>query len=203
MSNSAWKDDEELLEEFRNKNPKAFRHIYDLYYPRMCFYAKKHLHDLPEQEDIVAEAFVKLWERSHNFTKLDHIRAFLFRVILNSCIDFLRNRNNNRQGELYKLLAEYDEAYAKAAGIETELFNKMMAEVENLPKGMKQVFLMALEGKSTAEIAKKLKISEDTVRGQRAKAVKSLRNIFGDKGLSPDSLLTLAIFTLLTKILHL
>ncbi|HJU45884.1 MAG TPA: sigma-70 family RNA polymerase sigma factor [Chitinophagaceae bacterium] len=208
MLNPEWKDnDQKLIEEFRSGNKKAFHYIYNLYYATLCSYANRLFMDnSQEAEDIVAESFIKLWERREQvrFEAREHIRAYLYTVIRNSRIDFLRivQRKEESHKELFYLSEQDDEAYLQASMARAELYNKMLEEIERMPEGMKQIFLLAfVDGMSTAEIAQKLERAEETVRVQKARAVKFLKKRLGDQG-TAGTILSSAIFAFLELMLN-
>ena len=207
MLNSEWKENPQLLiEEFRSRNKEAFHHIYDLFHATLRNFAARLLNNPEEAEDIVAESFIKVWERCHTFNTVDGVRAFLFTITRNACIDFLKHshRKEASHKQILEMSQQDEEAYLQANMLKAELLEKVLSHVKNMPDGMKQIFLMAyIDGMSTADIAKQLNLAEDTVRVQKSRAVKLLKKILGDKGLLVGGILSPALLALLKEILHL
>src|SRR4051812_41174257 len=70
---------------FQNGDREAFNHIFNMFYKRVCFFAAVIVNE-DAAEDLVQDAFVKLWARSLSFDSLNSIKAFLYLTTKNSCI---------------------------------------------------------------------------------------------------------------------
>src|SRR5438105_1775233 len=83
---------------FKKGEEKGFAYFFNLYYPRICFFAIRLLDERVEAEDITEEAFIKLWGRREQFESPEAIKNFLYLVARNACFDFLRQdkRQNSR-----------------------------------------------------------------------------------------------------------
>jgi RNA polymerase sigma-70 factor (family 1) len=169
-----------IIAGFQQGSKEAFAAVYNMHYSRLYAFIKKLVDDKEEAQDITAETFVKLWRLHANFNTLENIKAFLYITARNACMDFLRYRKRqitNKQ-ELGYVLLQQEENIPTSSNdeIKTLVLKQLHSEIENLPAQCKRIFKMAwLEGRKNAEIAEKLELTEQTIRNQKARAVKILR----------------------------
>jgi RNA polymerase sigma-70 factor (ECF subfamily) len=184
MFNPQWNENEQLLiDEFKNGNTEAFQYVYKLYATALRGFANTLIKNSQESEDIVTESFIKLWKQHQDFNTISHLRAFLYTVVRNACMDFMKNstrRKNLLKGLSYSSVPDEEDQF-RADIIKAEVFNKIMEEVEKMPEGMRNVFMMLYVHKmSSAEVAQKLNITRETVRVQKGNVIKQLKKILGE-----------------------
>lgn len=178
--------DFDLIGEFRKANPRAFKVVYDIYFPVLCYFARGLLYGSPESEEIAADSMIKLFNRSNDFESLQNIRAFLFITTRNACFNFLTwsVREHDRKKELEAISQESKEKLALSEMIRAEVMREIYKEIEELPEACREVFqLLYLEGKNANEVARQLNISIVAVWEQRQEALRLLRTILLKKGL--------------------
>ncbi|OQP44581.1 hypothetical protein A4H97_09440 [Niastella yeongjuensis] len=164
---------------FQQGSKEAFAAVYNMHYSRLYSFIKKLIEDREEAQDITAETFVKLWKLHANFNTEENIKAFLYITARNACMDYLRYRQRqtvNKQAFGYTLTEQVDTTPVFNDEIKTAVLKQLHSEIENLPPQCKRIFKMAwLEGKKNAAIAEQLSLTEQTVRNQKARAIKILR----------------------------
>lgn len=173
----------DIIAGLKNNDNRAFDHLFDQHFRALCYFASNLVGDKEEAKDIALNSFTKLWSRREYFDTLPNIKAFLYITTRNACLDYLRmlQREDNRRKELAYLQPEAEETIKNQA-IESEVLQKIYAEVNNLPRKCRQVFQMSyFQGMSTTDIAGSLNLSESTVRNQRARALQLLRIRLSDK----------------------
>lgn len=79
------------VERLKAGDEMAFRHLFDDYYQALCLFAVDYLGDDAEAADVVQECFIKYWAHRTEFDHLMKIRAFLYTVVRNNCLNILRN----------------------------------------------------------------------------------------------------------------
>ena len=118
-----------------------------------------------DAEDMVQDAFVKLFEKQPNFESLEHETAWLIRVTVNLCKSRLRSHWWKTTTPLL------DTCPAKSDNQQS-----IMESVLALPSKYRTVIhLFYYEGYSTKEIAEITKQNDSTVRNQLARARKLLK----------------------------
>ncbi|WP_294627001.1 RNA polymerase sigma-70 factor [uncultured Bacteroides sp.] len=168
----------------------AFSNIYDVYFPKLLRFAQTYLIREEEAEHIVQDLFVYLWEHRDLLPSLHNPNAYLFTLVRNRCIDYLRKEMNreahkgvlseveNKEMEL-KLysLEKFDEDHLSDADIEQLLHRA----IDNLPERCREIFIMSrLQNLRYKEIADKLNISPNTVENQIVIALRKLKDELKD-----------------------
>jgi RNA polymerase sigma-70 factor (family 1) len=171
--------EQHIIAGFQQGSKDAFAEVYNAHYSRLYAFIKKLVDDKEEARDIAAETFVKLWKLHANFNTAENIKAFLYITARNACMDFLRYRKRqitNKQEFGYVQLQQEGMISTSNDEIKTLVLKQIHSEIENLPAQCKRIFKMAwLEGKKNAEIASVMDLTEQTIRNQKARAVKILR----------------------------
>ena len=187
-------DQHQLVLQVKNGDEKAFKSVFDLFNKRLLYLATEIVLDTAVAEDIVQEAFVKLWCRRERFADLLSIKAFLYLCVKNSCRNAYKHtkvvdKYISRQGN------QIEEQFIESKIIETEVFNGLYDAIEKLPNGCKDVIYLGYFAEmSNQEVADALDISINTVKTQKLRALRSLRVFL--KNLSPG------LFLLITEIFH-
>lgn len=170
----------ELLAEFNQGKPGAFRAVFDYFRMRIFYFVKNVIQDRLSAEEITSDTFVKLYQRHGNFLTEKKIQAYLFITARNAALDFLESRKR-KHIQLAHIgdFQETDEADFPPMGetdIEADVLQFIYSEIENLPKQTKRIFKMCyLENKSVQDIAEILGLSPQTVANTKHTAVKLLR----------------------------
>lgn len=168
-----------IIAGFQQGSKEAFAEVYNAHYSRLYAFIKKLVEDKEEAQDITTETFVKLWKLHANFNTAENIKAFLYITARNACMDFLRYRQRqmtNKQEFNYVQLQQEGSVSTSNDEIKTLVLQHIHNEIENLPTQCKRIFKMAwLEGRKNAEIASSMNLTEQTIRNQKARAVKILR----------------------------
>jgi RNA polymerase sigma-70 factor (family 1) len=175
----------DIITRFRKGESRALTYVFKLHHNALCYFATQIIRDEQEARDIVADSFIKLWQRSKDFESLDKIRSFLYVATRNACFNFIKhNQRKQASHQEISYLEQDSEDYIQSRIIKAELLQKIMFEVEALPPIRRKIFKMIyLEDLSIFEIATRLNISVDTVRVQKARALHFIRSTVLRKGM--------------------
>lgn len=169
---------ENWLTAFNQGSSSAFRIIFESYNKILFTCAMQLVKDKEQAEDIVSEAFTKLWQRHDVFQTEEHIKAFLFVTTRNASLNYLRHiqRKTASQSELSYLQKDKDDQDIITEMIEGELLRKIYPLIETLPTKCKTIFkLIYFEDASTDEVAEKLHITPRNVLNQKRRAIQLLK----------------------------
>jgi RNA polymerase sigma-70 factor (ECF subfamily) len=136
----------------------AYAEVYRRFGERMKSIAFNHLGNIADAEDAVQETFVKLHRAARGFTGEAAFSTWLYRILVNTCLDQLRKRRRRIQEAPID-----DQIYGLRAGAVVDDAKRMTLRklLAALPEQRRSVFvLFEIEGLSHAEIAGILDISE-------------------------------------------
>ncbi|MBV7532891.1 RNA polymerase sigma-70 factor [Chitinophaga sp. sic0106] len=176
-----------LIKNLAAGEPSAFQSLFQQHYKALCYFANSIVQDAQEAEDLVQESFSKLWNKRADFQTAANIKAFLFIATKNACLNFLKSRERLtiREKEFSYLQTGVDTGFDPAM-TETEIITQLYNEIEALPGQCRRIFKMSyLEGKKNDEIAGELRISYNTVRAQKLRALKLIRSSLIKKNILP------------------
>lgn len=156
-----------------------FERLFSDYYGILVCYAQKYTKREDIAEDIVQDVFASLWEENRIFPSQANFRSFLYISIRNATFDYLRHQNVESRYIEEALTANRflsDDSFQKE-----EVFRLLFKQIDLLPERCREIFLLHLEGYDNDAIAKKLSLSIETVKTQKKRAMKTLRNNLKEK----------------------
>ena len=160
------------------KTQKSFSDIYSIYYVRMLRFSQTYVIAEEDAENIVQDTFLYLWEHLELLEDIDHLDAFLFTLIKNRCLNFLKHQSYI-QAKTCSLKAD-EELESQLNLYALEQFDEAVSsisEVENLlSRTMQKLPERCREGLKYKEIAERLDISVNTVENQISIALRKLRS---------------------------
>jgi len=171
-------------------NPaNSFNEIYTAYYRKSYLYVKSYIHDDMASEDIVSEALIKLWERMKRET-VDPIRPFLFTILKNQSLDYLKHQNIKRDVHDAVHDALKRELEIRTTTLETsdpnDIFSTEIQQIIEttlnlLPERTREIFIMSRFGnRPHKEIADIFHLSVKGVDYHIMQSVKELRTALKD-----------------------
>jgi RNA polymerase sigma-70 factor (family 1) len=185
----------DIIVSFKKGGPDALQTLLKQYYNPLCLFADRLLIDKAAAEDIVGEAFIKLWNKRTNFESLQNIKAFMYITVRNACLNHLKQvkRDTLSKKQMAYLTGEKEE-YVLNEMIRAEVLKEIMNEVNNLPEQCGKVLRLGyLEGLKNQEIADLLNISVHTVKNQKARAIQLLKTRLRNR----DLMSLLLLYTLI------
>ena len=153
--------------------------LFRTYYGPLCSHTVRYVYSKEIAEDIVAQVFCDFWENRLYEQVHFSYRAFLYRMVRNRAVDWLRRElGKNRMENLAALLLETPQLLPEQLMLYDELVTAIQQAVEALPPQCKKVFLLSrFEGQKNQEIAQHLQLSKRTVETHISKALFTLRQV--------------------------
>lgn len=175
-----------LLQKLAAGEQSAFQFLFNQHYKALCYFANSIVANNQEAEDLVQESFSKLWNKRTDFKTAANIKAFLFIVTKNACLNFLKSQERLTIKEKeFSYLQTVDTGFDPLL-TETEVIQQLYNEIEALPTQCRKIFKMSyLEGRKNEDIAVALRISYNTVRAQKLRALKLIRSSLVKKNILP------------------
>lgn len=171
------------MESFSINNTESFRQLYSRYYKALMLYAMKMTEDEETAEDLVQNVFLHLWENRDVFDDENMVRNFLYLSVRRRAIDHARHVKVEGKYKEYALGSDEatEAAWEDSEAFKSEIYRRLMEAINELPPRQREIFLHYMQGKKNREIAQMMNISEETIRVQRKRALKTLRKKVGDK----------------------
>ena len=151
--------------------------LFSEYYTPLCFFVTRLTSNTLIAEEITADVFIKLWENRNAVTQGGSIKSLLFQMARNRAIDHLRKakRMAVHQEGLHYFTPEPEKNILQKLA-ETEMIREIICILQYLPPKCSEVFKLSyLFGKTDKEIAQQLSLSPHTVRNQRLRAIRLLK----------------------------
>jgi len=163
----------DLIERCREGNREAQFELYRLYSRAMYNTALRMVGHPHDAEDVLQSIFIEVFTKLESFRYESSIGAWIKRITVNKCINFLKSRRLI----FTELTAGVDREEVNDGETEpaynVESINRAIGE---LPDGYRVVFsLYALEGYDHEEIGQILGVTEATSKSQYSRAKSKLR----------------------------
>ena len=191
--------DDLIVAGVNQKDKGIWRDFYNRYYAALCSYVEKILFLTDAVEDLVQEVFISVWEGKRTFSDSRELTNYLYRACYNNALLYIRNHqihdsilNGLPQEEDFE-----DEEMLYALTVKEEAIRQLYFYIEELPAEQRRIILLRIEGHSWDEIASRLGVSINTVKTQKSRSYKFLREKLANSSYSV--LLTLIFYSLLSR----
>ncbi len=168
-----------IVEECQTGNRQAQFELYRLYSKAMYNLCLRMVRDEGNAEDLLQNSFTDIFTKIDTFRFESSIGAWIKRITVNNCINFLKKRRLEIQ--------ELDDRYHHIPDAQTDTpdsafsIDEVNKALLQLPDGYRVVFsLYLLEGYDHKEIGQVLGITEATSKSQYSRAKAKLRGILSD-----------------------
>jgi RNA polymerase sigma-70 factor (ECF subfamily) len=162
---------------------KMFEFVFRAYFPRLMAFVRKFITDRNMAEDIIQDAFLKIWLRRKEIEE-STFQSYLFTLVRNSCLDYIKHQkivNNHSvyaESSVLQELPYYADFFSDP--YHQTLFKEIQGEIDtvirNLPEQTRKIFCLSrFEGLKNSEIAKMLKVSVRTIEKHNKKALQKLK----------------------------
>lgn len=178
----------------RAGDEQAFRALFDALYDPLLRFAFSTVRDASLAEDLVQEAFVRLWDLRESLDPSLPVRAYLYRAVRNLALNSRRNAGT-RQRLLEETVVTETAAVPRAstrpddAVVGAELATRLAAMIDDLPPRQREAIrLSRMEGLSHEEVAAAMGCAARTVNNHLVAALATLRQRLAHSGLLVASL---------------
>jgi len=167
-------NEKEIIEGCKKQNRKAQKMLYDRYASKFLGICMRYAKDKHEAEDILQEAFLKIFERIEQYTCSGAFEGWMRRIIVNTAISNYRKNLKHYHHYDIEELKEYEEDI-NSADLEYTM-EEMLRVIQSLSPGYRTIFnLYAIEGYTHKEIAELLGIDVATSKSQYSRARKVIQ----------------------------
>lgn len=161
-----------LVNKARTGDLDAYEVLVRRHRDRIYRIALRMLGDRHDAEDIAQDVVIQVWTALAGFTGASTFTTWLYRIVVNRCLNQLRRRRWTRpvlEGDPQPVVGAEDTVIARQRA------RAAMEAIAALPSDQRAVIVLhQLEGLSYREVAAVVSISEDAVRGRLHRARVSL-----------------------------
>lgn len=168
-----------LLAQCLRREPVAQRELYLRYAGRMLGIARRYAYTVPEAEDILQDAFVKVFAHLGEFRAGGTLEGWIRRIVVTTAISHWRSGRLRHASEAPPLEEAPPSLAIHSEALDGLKVTEVLKLIEQLPHGCRVVLLLyAVDGYSHGEIAELLGIQESTSKAQLSKARKQLTQLY-------------------------
>src|SRR5690554_3623633 len=156
----------------------SLEHIFKTYYRRLCHFAWQLTGDPFIVEDMVQDAFANYWKNMQKVSNDESaIRNFLYTSVRNACYNHHTRKKVVKRWESLTPINNEAPPEILHKIIRSEVMSEVYRVMKLMPEGCREVFRLGyLEGLNNPAIAKTLQVSINTVKTQKQRGLKILRN---------------------------
>ena len=146
----------------------AFRQLVERHQGFVYRLACRFVGTVGDAEDITQEAFIRLWKNLHRYKPEIKVTTWLYKIVTNLCLDFLKSRDN-RSSKRMTDIYEHSEIPSNSTTDQPILTEELLLAVERLtaelgPKQKAVFILRDLEEVEVGEIAQILSMDAGQVK---------------------------------------
>lgn len=169
----------ELVEQCKVNDRNAQMQLYRKYCDGMFSVAMRFLRNEDDAEDVLQESFIKAFQRIDQYKGEVTFGAWLKRIVVNGCIDFLKSQKQRlvTLDETYMHISEEDQWVVKE-DIDLDEVKEAIAALPAKYSYVVQLYLV--EGYDHSEIAEILTISETASRTRLLRGKAKLKDVLNE-----------------------
>jgi len=179
-------DEKRLIDSAKSGNKIAFGKLIRQYEKTVYSFAFKICRDKEKAEEAMQETFINAYRGLKSFSGNSKFSTWLYRIVTNNCLMMHRKKSHEpvvslEDSELYRETGELQVPHwgetPHDAVLNKELKEILDKAIQKLPLEYRIVFVMRdVEGLSTKEVGKSLKLSAPAIKSRLHRARLFLRN---------------------------
>ena len=162
--------EEQLIKACTNKNSAAQKEVFTFYSGRMYGVCHRYANNKADAEDILQDAFIKVFEKIHQFKFEGSFEGWVKKIVVNTALKKYSLKRYEKEITNYVITdADHESLEPSAYAHLTQ--KELLDLINHLPNGYRLIFnLHVIEGYPHDEIAAMLGIQAGTSRSQLVKA---------------------------------
>lgn len=159
------------MRQFVHSN-QEIEHVVETYSDTLLRLAMHHVSDIAQAQDIVQDVFIKYIKSNKDFIDIEHEKAWLLRVTINTCNDYHKHWWQKKRSP-----------FPINASTNKQNDSNILEEIKKLSKNQRNaIYLFYYEEMSTKEIASLFKVKEGTVSSWITRGRQKLKTILEQGG---------------------
>ncbi|HUS01060.1 MAG TPA: RNA polymerase sigma factor [Chitinophagaceae bacterium] len=167
--------DDELIKGCIKEDGSCQRELFRRYAGKMLGVCQRYARSSADAEDIVQDAFIKVFEKIHQFKSEGSFEGWIRKIVVNTALKKYTVIRYDKEVSGYEI-TDRNESFTEASAYAHLNEKELLGMINNLPDGYRLIFnLYVIEGYQHEEIAQMLKIQPGTSRSQLVKARNMLK----------------------------
>ena len=167
--------DDELIRGCIKEDESSQRELFRKYAGKMLGVCQRYAHNSGDAEDIVQDAFIKVFEKIHQFKNEGSFEGWVRKIVVNTALKKYTLIRYDKEVSGFEI-NDRNESSTEASAFSHLTEKELLLLINNLPDGYRLIFnLYVIEGYQHEEIAQMLKIQPGTSRSQLVKARNMLK----------------------------
>lgn len=155
---------------------ERFKQRYLPLHPKLYRIAYAIVENKADAEDILQEAYCKLWNKREELEEILNAEAFCVTLVKNLCLDYLRSPRVNREKEALEVVVIATDSSPEKEIEAQDDIRHIQGLIDQLPENQKQVIrLRGIEDCSFEEIEQLTGLSASNIRTLLSRARKFIR----------------------------
>ena len=162
--------EEELIRGCIREEATCQKELFNRYASRMLGVCNRYARNSADAEDIMQDAFIKIFDKIHQFKFEGSFEGWIRRIMVNTALKKYSLRRYDKEVVGYEI-KDRDESGTEPSAYAHLTQKEILELINNLPDGYRLIFnLYVIEGFQHEEIAEMLHIQPGTSRSQLVKA---------------------------------
>lgn len=159
-------EDTEIIRRCQKGDEEAFKNLVERYQSKAIWIAYQMVNNYEEARDISQEAFIRVYRSINKFNLMSNFYTWLYRIVVNLCIDHLRkNKNRTRPISTENIGEICDEKTNEDSLEKMELLQKIYKVLNQIPPKYKAILILRdIESYDCKEVANILNCNHNTIR---------------------------------------
>jgi RNA polymerase sigma-70 factor (ECF subfamily) len=163
FSKNTYRDDQNLLRRALEGDAESTRELVSMLSSPAYSLAWKMLNNQNDAEDIVQEAFIRLWKGAAEFNGRSKLLTYFYSIVRNLCLDKLRVRHKDFFEEYDETKHRLDDQF-NMTGLETYESRDLQNALSSLsPKQRAALLMWAYEEKTAQQIGEVLGANKNAI----------------------------------------
>lgn len=178
-STQTYIEEQELWEQLKAGDTKAFGQISTRYYRLLFDYGRKFTKDRELIKDVIQDVLLLIWQKRGQIDTNENVKLYLLKIVRNRLYKELQKQQLRASEDYFDLLETTDSEEALIISIEStqSILAKLNLHLKNLPKRQQEVlFLKFYEDLTNDEIAEVMHINRQSVANLLHNGLRLLKN---------------------------
>ena len=162
--------EEQLIKACIREDAACQKELFNRFSGRMLGVCNRYARNSEDAEDILQDAFIKIFDKIHQFKFQGSFEGWIRRIVVNTALKKYSVSRYTKEVSGYEI-KDKDESMTEPPAYSHLTQKELMELINNLPDGYRVIFnLYVIEGYQHDEIAEMLGIQPGTSRSQLVKA---------------------------------